>query len=335
MSHRTQTIVSAVKVLAVATITVLLFVLVINAMRNPVQVETSSYSADFTDASGLNVNGDVRMKGMRIGKVTSVELREVDGRPVAHVAFTMGSEHQLTDTTALAIKYQNLTGVRYVDVSEGENPGRPVSSIPASKTTPSFDITELFNGLQPVLSTMNTQQVNEFSENAIALLQGDGSGLGPMLDNAQKLASFADDRQRVIETLARNMGRISDSMGGRSKYVLQFLHAVNLPISNAMTVLDEFPKTATYGPALLEPIERILKSLGVSPELDVDVLLTSVFHSMTDALNSFKLMPSALAGLQISNSGRSTSTGCSKGRAQLPTDVQVLLNGSGVVLCAK
>ncbi|GAC68505.1 MlaD family protein [Gordonia soli] len=335
MTQRTRTIVSALKVIAVAAITVLLFILVINAMKNPVEGKTNSYTADFTDASGLNVNGDVRMKGMRIGKVTAVDLTEAGGRPVARVGFTMDDGHRLTENTALAIKYQNLTGVRYVDVADPKNPGREVESLPADKTTPSFDITELFNGLQPVLSTMNTEQVNEFSENAISLLQGDGAGLAPMLDNAQRLASFASDRQSVIETLMKNMGRIADSMGGRSQYVIQFLEAVNVPISNAMTVLEEFPKTATYGPALLEPIEQILKSLGVSPDLDVNVLLKATFHSMTDALNSFKLMPSALAGLKLSQSGSDTSKRCSRGPAQLPTDVRVLLNGSGVVLCAK
>lgn len=338
MSPNTRMLITGAKVAAVAVITVLLFILVVNAMRNPVDnIRTDTYTADFTDASGLHVNGDVRTRGMRIGKVTGVDLQQgsADGPPVVHVSFTMDDQHKLTDTSKLAIKYQNLTGVRYVDVESGDTPGKPVTHLAANKTTPSFDITQLFNGLQPVLATMNSDQINAFSANAIALLQGDGSGLGPMLDSTQKLADFAKDRQAVISTLAQNMGRISDSMGGRSQYVLAFMQAVNKPIDNAMKVLGEFPKTATYGPALLEPIEQILASLGVSPDLDVDVLLTHVFHTMTDALNSFTLMPNTLAGLKTTQTRGAVNTHCTNGRAQLPSDVQVLLSGSEVVLCAK
>ncbi len=46
----------ALKLIAVAAATVFLFILVVNAMRNPVDAQTRGYSADFSDASGLREN---------------------------------------------------------------------------------------------------------------------------------------------------------------------------------------------------------------------------------------------------------------------------------------
>ncbi|MDL9935396.1 MCE family protein [Gordonia sp. ABSL1-1] len=80
----------------------MLFALVLNAMRNPVDGNTREFSADFTDASGLHVNGDVRTKGMRIGKVTAVDLVQEDNRLIARVKFSMLDRYTLTDTTKLA-----------------------------------------------------------------------------------------------------------------------------------------------------------------------------------------------------------------------------------------
>ena len=74
-------------------------------------------------------------------------------------------------------------------------------------TQPSFDITTLFNGLQPVLATLSPDEINTFTENAIAFLQGDGNGLGPMLDSIHKLTAFVSDRQQVVATLVRNLAR--------------------------------------------------------------------------------------------------------------------------------
>jgi phospholipid/cholesterol/gamma-HCH transport system substrate-binding protein len=104
-------------------------------------------------------------------------------------------------------------------------------------------------------------------------------------------------------------------------------------MSNAMTVLDEFPKTASTGPALVEPVERLLVALGISEEFDVDVFLKNAFHSVQEAAGSLRLLPGALAGLKLPAATSRTSTHCSNGIAALPTDVGVLLAGNEVVLC--
>nr|WP_246372493.1 MlaD family protein [Gordonia humi] len=325
---------SAAKVGVVALVAVLLFILVINAMRNPVDSETHSYSAEFTDASGLHPNGDVRYKGKRVGKVTKVELREGKSRdkPVAYVEFTLDRDHKVTDTSTLAIKYQNLTGVRYVDV-RGDESGPRISHVSVDKTVPSFDITELFNGLQPVLTTMQTSDINEFSENAIALLQGDGSGLGPMLDSTQKLTRYAKNRQQLLSTLTANLARISDVMGGRSENVMSFLKAVDLPITSATTVLDEFAVTASAGPGLFEPIERLLAAFNVQPGVDMPQRIKAIFKNSTQLLGVFDLMPNALEGLKSTDGFQEPYPKCSKGTAQIPLGAKYFLDDRQVTLC--
>ncbi|MGB3602243.1 MlaD family protein [Gordonia sp. (in: high G+C Gram-positive bacteria)] len=333
-SPRVQTLISGSKVAAVAVGALLLFVLVVNAMRNPVEESTRSYSADFTDASGLHPNGDVRYRGKRVGKVTKVELTEGVSRdkPLAHVEFTLADDHTITDKTILAIKYQNLTGVRYIDV-RGDEPGLRTSHVPVSRTVPSFDITELFNGLQPVLTTMNTSDINEFSQNAIALLQGDGTGLGPMLDSTQKLTKYAKSRQQLLTQLTTNLGRISDVMGGRNQNVMEFLRAVDLPITSATTVLDEFAVTASAGPALFEPVERILTAFNVHDDTDMPSRIKAIFKNSTQLLGVFDLVPNALDGLKSTNGFQEPYPKCSKGTAKIPLEAQYFLDDRQVTLC--
>lgn len=333
MKEKSATIGITVKLVAVAAMTVVLFILVVNAMRNPVGDETRDYSADFTDVSGLHVNGDVRLKGLRIGKVTGIDLMDGDaGSAFARVRFSMEDGYDLTEQSRLAIKYQNLTGVRYVELIEPDDDGPRVSHLGVDSTDPSYDITELFNGLAPVLSTMRTDEVNEFSRNALMLIEGDGRGLAPMLESTERLASYAEDRQEVISTLTANLAGISETLGGRSGHVMDFIHAVNVPISNALAVIDEFPKTASFGPTFLEPIERLVRLIGLNKDFEVEELLNSVFPSFSDALDSLRMMPAALAGLRVA-APRTHNPECSQGRAALPSDVAVLLNGSEVVLC--
>ncbi|QTJ70730.1 MCE family protein (plasmid) [Rhodococcus sp. ZPP] len=313
-------------------VSVLLFVIVINAMTNPAKDAKTSYTAEFTDVSGLHVNGDVRAKGMQIGKVVSIDLVREGDRSIAKVGFTLQEPHQLTDTTVLAIKYQNLTGLRYVDLDEtAAQSGNSVDHLGPTQTRASFDITELFNGLQPVLATMSTDEINTFTQNAITLLQGDGGGLAPMMDSVQKIADLARDRQQVISILTTNLARISDSMGGKSPQVIEFLHSAEYAIDRAMTVLDKFNETAVFGPQFMTPVHRLVTQLGLNGEFDVDQLLTHTFSSLPDAADALRLLPATIAGLQLPQ--QSAGQKCSSGVAKLPTDVEILLNGSEVTVC--
>lgn len=335
MTTRATYLTTILKLVVAAVVSAILCGLVINAMRSPVDGPTRTFTAEFSDVSGLGSNGDIRTRGVRIGKVESIDLERRGGNTIAEVRFTMEEPYELTDTTTLSVKYQNLTGVRYIDADFGEQRGASVEHLDLGSTHPSFDITELFNGLQPVLATMSTEDINRFTENALALLQGDGGGLRPMMDDAQKLADLATDREQVISTLADNLARISDSMGGRSDGVVEFLRSVSFPIGKAMTVLDEFPKTASYGPQFLTPIKRLLDAYGLRPGANVDEMVTTAFASLEEAADAIRLLPPAAAGLQLP-AGAPAGSGpeCTHGVAQLPTDVQVLLNGSEVVVCA-
>ena len=73
---------------AAVAVAVVLFVLLGNTLINPVAVDTRDYTADFTDASGLHPDGDVRVRGVRVGKVKSVDL--ASGRPVIEPAKQTG-----------------------------------------------------------------------------------------------------------------------------------------------------------------------------------------------------------------------------------------------------
>jgi phospholipid/cholesterol/gamma-HCH transport system substrate-binding protein len=156
-----------------------------------------------------------------------------------------------------------------------------------------------------------------------------------MLDSLQKLADYARHRQQVISTLVQNLSRISDTMGGKSPQLIEFIQDASLSIGQAMTVLDDFQTTATLGPQFMTPVYRMLIDLGLSPDLDIDKLVSSVFSSATSAAATFRLLPAALEGLQAPQlqAGGSGAMNCGNGVAHLPAEVAVLLNGSKVVIC--
>ena len=314
------------------------FVVIVNVLRQPVAVQTRSYIAKFTDVSGLHVDSDVRVRGVRVGKVKAISLQREAGQSVAVVDMSLDNHYVVVPQTRLAVKYQALTGLRYVDVSNPSNDPRAqdaITHIPLAMTRPSFDITTLFNGLQPALATLSPDEIDTFTSNVASFLSGDGSGLAPMLESIRTLTEFVSDRQRVVATLMTNLAALADVFGGHSRDLVQVLEWVNRPIDAAISVLDEFRKSELYGPGFTAAAVRLLQNAGFRPgQADIDQGFDRAITVFDDYSDAFKRIPVLWDNVEPPPPP-GTPVPCSKGPAQLPQSLDVLLNGQRVILCSR
>jgi phospholipid/cholesterol/gamma-HCH transport system substrate-binding protein len=307
-----------------------------NTLTNPVAINTRTYTAEFTDASGLHPDGDVRVRGVRVGKVESVDLARHDGQNVAQVKFTLDQRYGILAISRLAIKFQALTGVRYVDVTdaaEGYAAADLVTQVPTSMTQPSFDVTALFNGLQPVLVTLSPEEINTFTANAASFLTGDGGGLAPLLESVRRLTEFVSDRQDVVATLMANLSKVADAIESKSKQFIHIIDVLNQPVDAALTILDEFRKDFFFGGDFFGPVVRLLNNAGLKPGINIDNALDRAFSNLDNFFDAFKLVPVINENIQPPGENDDTVEPCSRGRFQLPETMDVLLNGQRVVLC--
>jgi len=315
--------------------TVGLIILLSNTLTNPVAVNTRSYTAEFTDASGLHPDGDVRVRGVRVGKIESVALARRAGQNVAQVKLTLDRKYGVVAITRLAIKFQALTGVRYVDVTnaaEGYRESDLVTQVPTTMTQPSFDVTALFNGLQPVLATLSPAEINTFTANAASFLTGDGSGLAPLLASVNRLTAFVSDRQQVVSTLISNLSEAGDALGGTSGKFIHVIDLVNTPVDKALSILDEFRKDLLYKD-FLDPVIRLLHSAGFKPGTNVDEALDRAVSNLDRFFDALKLVPVIDGNIPPPGEDGTPVEPCSRGNFQLPETMDVLLNGRRVVLC--
>jgi phospholipid/cholesterol/gamma-HCH transport system substrate-binding protein len=322
----------------------LLLIVISNEIMQPVAGETRSFTADFADVSGLHDGADVRVHGVRVGKVQSLALHRSAGRTVAKVQFTMERRYSIVPTSRVAVKFQALTGLRYIDVTgaaQGDVPGQ-MSSVPTSMTVSSFDVTVLFNGLQPVLATLNPVEINMFADNVATFLAGDGDGLGPMLDSIKRLTALVSDRESVIATIVRNLQRVAEGVRGKSKALPAILNQVRIVEDSGMMVLDEFRKSQIYGPAFTDEVTRLLKGLGFEsgdwtapnykPGWDPAKALDKAFTNVYNEIEGIKRIPVVWENIPDPPAAGMPAP-CSKGQAVLPIPVDVLLNGRKVLIC--
>lgn len=318
------------------TITALCAVVIVTALRTPVSGPTSSYAAEFEDVSGLYVGDDVRMSGVQIGKVTGVTLNG----PFARVDFDILDDRPVFATTQAAVRYQNLLGQRYVELVQKPDAG-PVlaagATIDRDRTIPSFDISELFRGFQPIFDTLDTAQLNRFGENILRMVQGDGAGLTPVLRDIDRIADFAVQREAIIALLIDNLGQISSTIGGKSAAVADLLEELTGLVSRLSTemegVLDALDHV-NYGLGPLVGLVEGLRDAYDQGYMPIDGLLRRLLPQTDQVTEILALTPGLLTGMNrsIPDPGGQTYS-CSQGQQDIPGIGQVVLGNQKLVVC--
>ncbi|MFD4352544.1 MlaD family protein [Nocardia sp. NPDC058518] len=187
-----------------------------STLQRSVPGDTHRYSATFTDVLGLRTGDDVRIAGVRVGRVDAIDL--VDRRN-ARVTLSVQSRQHLSTTTKALIRYQNLIGQRYVALAVGESAGEPLpagGSIPLERTESSFDVSTMLSGFEPLFSLLQPDEVNSLSETLVQALQGDGVSLSALITQAAALATTFSERDEILGAVITNLSDVITSLANRS-----------------------------------------------------------------------------------------------------------------------
>ncbi|MGN6721654.1 MAG: MCE family protein [Marmoricola sp.] len=187
---------------------------------------TRSYSAMFTDASGLQTGDDVRIAGVRVGKVTGIRL---DGK-LARVTFDLETDESVHTNTTAAIDYLNLMGQRYIALRIDGSPGAIQSSsvtIPLSRTSVGLDLTAMFNAFRPLFALIKPSDVNVLASDIVQVLQGEGGTIQDLVNQTARMTSTLADRDQVIGAVITNVSAVMQTVSGQRKEIASIVAQLN------------------------------------------------------------------------------------------------------------
>ncbi|OKH82818.1 mammalian cell entry protein [Mycobacterium sp. ST-F2] len=169
---------------------------------------SNTYHANFTDASRLKAGEDVRIAGVQVGSVKSVKLKNDN---TVDVKFTLNDRYQLYSSSRAVIRYQNLVGDRYMEITSGPGELRKLpagGTVVLANTQPALDLDALLGGLRPVVKGLDGKKVNEITAAMIEALQGQGGALSDLLSNTGSFSQTLADRDQLIGDTITNLNTV-------------------------------------------------------------------------------------------------------------------------------
>ena len=176
--------------------------------------------AEFAEAGGLKANDAVRIAGVRVGKVDSVDLENGHVK----VGLRIDTTTRLGDATRADIKVATLLGSMYVDLAPaGSGSLDDGSRIPVARTSSPFDVVDAFSGLADTASRIDTDQLATSLTTLADLTRNTPEEFRSALQGVSALSSNIAEKNTQINSLLKNLKRVSGTLDARDQDIIALM----------------------------------------------------------------------------------------------------------------
>lgn len=245
------------------------------------------------NVTGLNVEAQVRYRGMRAGKVVRIAQDPLDPALLL-VEITIGRHYLLTDQTVARLNYQGVTGLAYVMLEENDKapPGRPLDAEatppPRIRIQPGLfetlgekagdiagQVAELSARLNRLLDERNVQNIGRSLDNLATASEGlkdvpkvmaaIRTALSPEnLERLQRLlahleqtagsaAPLTEETRTLVTTLTGLARRVDSDTLPRTQTLISEVTAATRRLDRLLDTLNESPQAVIFGAAPARP----------------------------------------------------------------------------------
>src|SRR4051812_37437369 len=239
----------------------------------------TTYSAAFSEAAGLKPGEEVRIAGVKVGKIESVGLED------DHVKVTFTSGRPFGTGTRAQIKIKTLLGSHYLAL-EPKGPGHqsPHREIPVTRTTAPYDVVPALQDASAQLAKIDTKQLAKSFDTLSQTMQGSSANvrgtlaglqkisravasrddeLGQLLQHSNNVTKLLADRSGDLAALVNDGGLLLQEINARRQVISQLLTGTVSLSQQISSTIDE--NRANIGPTL-KNLHRVVNILNANQQ---------------------------------------------------------------------
>jgi phospholipid/cholesterol/gamma-HCH transport system substrate-binding protein len=260
--------------------------------------------ADLEDAAGVQAGNEIRVAGVRVGRVTGVELRP----GAARVEMEIESDIQIPEQSRAEVRLKTLLGQKFIEIqfprtymaaaSEGKDPTAAISGfysdgdvIPKASTDVPFEIYQAATQGTATLEKIDKAALRDLIDVLGETVGATKDELARAFGSIENVGEVLDDKGPEISTLLSNLDDVSETLATKDKNldkllvkgadVLKLLANQRQEISSLVATTSDLGKNL----GLLIQAARGNIELGVNDLNDILLLLEGEIDTIGAALD--------------------------------------------------
>lgn len=250
-----------------------------NASKLPLIGGGDKYTAYFAEAGGLKANDEIRVAGVRVGKVESLEVNTDKGLVEAHLVVQEPVE--LGDETRAEIKVKTILGSMFVMlVPKGTTEMAEGADIPLERTESPYSVVDAFSELSTTVEKLDTKQLGKALTTLANVTRNTPDELKGALRGVSSLSRNLAARDEQINTLLNNLNKVAGVLDARDQDLVALMSDADVLFDalvqrreSISRLLDATSQLSTELTALVRDTRKDLKPALDELEGVVDILL--------------------------------------------------------------
>ncbi|WP_030169711.1 MlaD family protein [Spirillospora albida] len=249
-------------------------------------------SGEFEDTAGLKKGNDVRLAGVKVGRVTEVEPDFRTGKVIiswhvrAGVDLGRDTRAEIQTTTLLGGRYLRLTGPvarpYLADLPESRR------RVALKNTSVPFTVPQALEGAQGIVGKLDQKSIDRLLTQINQIRSPGAEKLGRVLVNVQDLSRMLNDSYPQIEKLIESSKTISGTLAAKDQQLREIINASQVLLDTLVRRRNELAATIGSGSRTVRTLSNVISTNQKKLDglLDNLHLLTTRLAPNMDALNA-------------------------------------------------
>jgi phospholipid/cholesterol/gamma-HCH transport system substrate-binding protein len=249
------------------TIIAILLLLAFNIDKLPVIGGGDHFSAAFSEAGGLKKGDDVRIAGVKVGKVDGVDLAGAH----VQVDFTVTEPVRFGRDSGASVRMQTLLGQKYLSLEPaGSGQLKEHSEIPLERTVSSYDIVDAFSDLTTTTEEIDTDQLARSLTTLSDTFKDSPPHVKAALDGLSRLSRTIASRDAELKKLLASANSVSGTVAQRNKAVESIIKDADLLMVELDKRRDDIHTLFTNTSAMAQQLTGLVRDnrAQLKPALD-------------------------------------------------------------------
>lgn len=264
-----------------------------------------TYTAAFETTGGAHAGDDVRIAGISVGSVTSMELA---GDHVK-VTFEVDEDVVLGDATSMGVRLLTPVGGRYLSLTPSGAGELPEDGIPLERTRVPFSLSDTIEAATPILRDLDGKSLRETVSEIDRAVQAQPDSIRAVTDNLTSMTGAIADRQDDLDASLAVADEYVGALASDREILLGLLQQIGIITSKLGAKRLDVAAAADKLYRLFALLERPIVALeeGLGPTIDeieaIRETLQTNTASLDDAIAAGREFTDAMSGLLDGGTG--------------------------------
>ncbi len=210
------------------------------------------YTAEFSEGGGLQKGNMVQIAGVRVGRVSDIEL--AGDHVVVH--FTVDAGRSFGNESSASVEVLDLLGTKYLNLQpKGEAEMPEDGTIPLERTDSSYDIVKVFSRLSKTTEGIDVPQLQQALTSVADTMNRTSDEAEATFDGLSRLSATIASRDAELDSLLSRANSVSQLLADRKGDIVKLMKDADL-------IMRELRSRRRAVHALLVNTARLSRELG-------------------------------------------------------------------------